>query len=186
VSPGANAGEAVGCLRFRNRLLLQEGSVTRIDWSRARQTNDLMDLPAGITFGGELRVVGAFAGGERLKIFAGLREGSFGAITPNPPGPGLGWDDSALLSEGLLKVVGSTPLPTISAITLADGRVDLSGRGGYPQAGFFLLTTTNLSLPMAQWTVFETNSFDAAGLFSFSLEFVPDTPQRFYRLQYAP
>jgi hypothetical protein len=61
----------------------------------------------------------------------------------------------------------------------------MSGTGGVPNATFCLLTSTNLSLQVTNWTRLLTNQFDASGNFSITLTngVDPNRPQSFYRLQ---
>ena len=68
--------------------------------------------------------------------------------------------------------------------TLATGgNLILSGNGGTPSGNYFVLTTTNVTLPVANWSRIATNQFDATGLFNLTNQINPATPQLFYRLQ---
>lgn len=57
-----------------------------------------------------------------------------------------------------------------------------SGAAGWT---YYVLASTNLSLPLSGWTVVATNSFDGAGNFSFTNAIVPGTPGNFMRLLWA-
>lgn len=58
-----------------------------------------------------------------------------------------------------------------------------SGTNGNAGAPCYVLASTNVALPVAQWTVIETNNFDSNGNFNFTNPLDPNTPQMFYQLQ---
>jgi hypothetical protein len=66
-----------------------------------------------------------------------------------------------------LSVVARTS-PTFSPPQLSGNNLVLSGTNGPPNGTFFVLTTTNLSLPISQWSILSTNAFDTDGGFSFT------------------
>lgn len=77
----------------------------------------------------------------------------------------------------------ATATPMISSISLNGPDVVLAGSNGLAQWPYLLLTSTNLSAPMAGWTVAGTNTFDAAGDFVVTNPASPAAPELFYRLQ---
>src|SRR5205823_9422121 len=106
--------------------------------------------------------------------------GAFAAIVPPMPGSGLAWDISGL-TNGTLKVM-TAPRPTITAITLSGANVVISGSNGVPNGPYYVLTTTNVAAPLANWTRLATNAFSASGSFSFTNAPVA-AGQRFFALQ---
>lgn len=48
---------------------------------------------------------------------------------------------------------------------------------------YFALTTTNLSLPVSQWTPFYTNTFDAFGNFACTNIVLSSAPQKYFTVQ---
>jgi cytochrome c peroxidase len=52
---------------------------------------------------------------------------------------------------------------------------------GVPRWTYYVLATTNVALPLADWQVTDTNSFDGAGNFSF-VDSTSGGSQKFYRL----
>ncbi len=46
----------------------------------------------------------------------------------------------------------------------------------------YLLTSTNLSLPFANWTIVATNTFDDSGHFTFTNFMNPNLPRSYYLL----
>lgn len=59
----------------------------------------------------------------------------------------------------------------------------LSGSGGKAYGVYFVLSTTNLSLPLNEWAPVATNQFDADGNFTFTNPVTATTPQQFFQLQ---
>jgi hypothetical protein len=58
----------------------------------------------------------------------------------------------------------------------------INGTNGTPFNPVFLLTSTNLTLPMANWMHLDTNSFDFIGNVSFTNATRSGEPHRYYRL----
>jgi hypothetical protein len=80
-------------------------------------------------------------------------------------------------------VVAPASPPHIGAVHLIETNLVLSGAGGVPGWPFYVRASTNLALPLEQWTVLRTNVFDAQGGFVITNSRTPDAPQQFYRLQ---
>lgn len=73
--------------------------------------------------------------------------------------------------------------PSINQTLSQDGNLLITGTGGQPNAPYSILTSTNISLPPAQWAPIGSNSFDGAGTFTFTSAPAPNSPQLYYRLQ---
>jgi len=84
--------------------------------------------------------------------------------------------NSSPASAVLLRALIATPL-------LQSNLLVLSGSGGQPGRPYYVLSSTNLSLPATQWTPVGTNSFDGNGLFRFTNSQDPSSPQLYYLLQ---
>jgi hypothetical protein len=99
-------------------------------------------------------------------------------VRTNPPAsyrPG----DTARTGTGVIRV---SPVPGLQ-LASAGGQLVLSGSNGLPLSNYYLLTTTNVALPLAQWTlVAVTNAFDANGRFSVNFPAAGSACQ-FYLLQ---
>ena len=65
---------------------------------------------------------------------------------------------------------------------LPNGMV-MSGSGGPANANYYLLSSSNLTLPLANWTRLVTNQFDATGGFTYTNALNQNSAQWFYRLQ---
>lgn len=59
--------------------------------------------------------------------------------------------------------------PVMVQIQFQGGNLNVSGTGGSANATYYVLGSTNLALPMAQWTVLSTNQFDGSGNFNSSV-----------------
>ena len=68
-------------------------------------------------------------------------------------------------------------------IGLAGDKLILGGSGGVTNGTYYVLTSTNLSAPMVNWTRLLTNRFDASGNFNFTNALNANAPQSFYLLQ---
>ena len=177
-------GTSIGKLALGGTVVLQGTNVMELD--RSQGTNDVLQGGASITYGGTLTLVNlgaALQAGDSFKLFsAGSYLGSFSAVQPATPGPGLRWNLSALNTTGTISVM-SVPQPGITNIAVADGNLTVSGGNGVPGGEYWVLTAADLGLPAASWTPALTNVFDSNGGFSFTVPVNPGEPQRFFRLQ---
>lgn len=100
-----------------------------------------------------------------------------GSLTGTPvlgatPG-GLGFtyqlDTSTAGSVNLIVSAPAPPAPPVfGGIVLSNGNLVISGSGGPTNGTYYVLTSTNISAPLSQWTPVATNMFDAAGNFVFT------------------
>ena len=185
LSPGTNG---IGALSVAGNVALSGTTAMDLDKTAGVLSNDVLTNVATLTLGGtlQLNVTGdtALAAGDSFSLFsAGSITGSFASITPPAPGAGLQWDTTQL-SSGILKVATASPTgPTIGGISVSNGQIVLSGTGGIATSNYYVLATTNLSLPVSSWTSLGTNTFDQSGSFSFTNAVDPAAPQRFYLIQ---
>ncbi|HWD19455.1 MAG TPA: autotransporter-associated beta strand repeat-containing protein [Verrucomicrobiae bacterium] len=181
VSPGFSS---VATLTVTNAVTLQ-GTVN-MDLDGANSTNDVITTRASITFGGVLNLVnisGPLTTGSSFKLFkAASYSGSFASVTPATPGAGQAWDTSLLASSGVLSVKAGSAPPTFNGPTFDGNTLTLSGSGGPSSGNYYVLTTTNIGLPLSSWTRLATNSFDSNGHFTFT-NGVTGSPQRFFQIE---
>ncbi len=90
-------------------------------------------------------------------------------------------EDSAPASAVPLAAV-TTP-PVISNIQIIGGNLVMTGTNGTAGGNCFVLATTNLTQPMANWSFIATNQFGAGGAVIFTNPLNPNSPQTFYRLR---
>ena len=79
--------------------------------------------------------------------------------------------------------VASVIPPVIGGVNISGGNLIFGGTGGTPDAVYYVLSATNVSLPPTQWTPVRTNQFDALGNFDFTNGIDFSQPQIFYRLR---
>ena len=125
------------------------------------------------------------ASGQSYKLFdAPTYSGAF--ITVNLPSlsSNLTWTNT-LSANGSVAVQSVPTWQSVQfgTMTYSSSQMVLSGSGGTPNGAYLVLTTTNVGLPTASWTVAATNHFDASGNFAFTNAISSAIPQRFFILQ---
>ncbi len=181
-------GNAFGVLTFSNSLTLASGGTCLIAISKSPTTNDQVRVLGSLAYGGTLMVNNAGinppVAGDSFKLFnAGSYAGAFSRIIPLTPAPGLAWDSSGLATNGTLKVVTITFQSHIDAVTLAASNLVFSGSGGTVGGAYRVLASTNLFVPMSEWTPVASNFFDLNGGFAFTNAVTAGFPDWYYTLQ---
>ena len=75
------------------------------------------------------------------------------------------------------------PPPIVNGVRLASGSLVISGTNGTAGAIYYVLTTTNLAVPLTNWTILSTNQFGPGGSLNFTNLLNPAAPQTYYRLR---
>jgi autotransporter-associated beta strand protein len=189
LSPG-NDTTPTATLRLANSVNLAGTVALEVFKSGGVFFADAISNVTTLTIGGTLQLYvdvtsQPFATGDAIKLFdAANYAGAFGSIQPATPGAGLAWDVSSLAVNGTLKVVDAAPpAPEIEGVTVSGGNLVISGTGGASGGTYYVLTSTNVALPLANWARVTTNLFDSAGGFSVTNAANPNVPQQFYLLQ---
>jgi hypothetical protein len=60
----------------------------------------------------------------------------------------------------------------------------MSGTNGFANATFYLLGSSNATLPLSQWTSLATNVFSTNGSFDVTNTINSGAPQQFFIIQY--
>jgi hypothetical protein len=96
--------------------------------------------------------------------------------------------DSSAVPHGFVVGKPTLPavLPIITAFYLVSRDFTMNASNGIPGAPYAILATTNLALPLTQWTTIETNSFDSNGGFMVTKALNPAIPFTFYIVQESP
>ncbi|HEY1787403.1 MAG TPA: NPCBM/NEW2 domain-containing protein [Verrucomicrobiae bacterium] len=182
-------GGGLTALVFSNNLTLEAGSTTLIEIDKSvSPTNDSAQVAGTLTYGGTLVVtnIGAvpFAAGDSFKLFSAVNYlGAFTGVAPAIPAVNLAWNTNGL-GNGVLSVVSMpTARPQFSGISARESTFVFSGGKGVPYWTYYVLASTNPGLPLAEWIRVSTNSFDAAGNFSFTNAAWPGMPETFYLLK---
>jgi len=183
LSPGTNG---IGTLSAAGNVTLAGTTALDLDKTAGVLSNDVLTNVTTLALGGalQLNLTGdPLTVGDSFNVFsAGSITGAFTSITP-APGAGLQWDTTQLAS-GILKVATASPTgPTFGNISVSGGQIVLNGTGGIATSNYYVLASTNLSLPVSSWTSLGTNTFGDSGNFSFTNAVDPSVPQRFYLIQ---
>lgn len=86
--------------------------------------------------------------------------------------------DQVALASGLAEQP-----PVIHNVVARNGQFIFSGTNGFAGDTYYVLSSTNLALPVSRWTRAATNTFGRTGSFSATNGLPVNTPQLFYRLQ---
>lgn len=185
LAPGDAAVASFGALTVAPTLDLQPGCTTLVHVASSPATNDLTTALERLTLSGTLVVSNAgavaLADGDVFRLFNSTNIlGAFDRIIPARPGPGLAWDTSLLNSSGILRAVNI--IPRINLLSWQENGLALGGAGGLGNAPYYVLSATNVAVPLGQWSRVATDAFSASG--EFSISNVPDSnsPSRFFRL----
>ena len=117
----------VSTLKTNGNLILQEGATLKVKASvntSGKNVNDKFKIGGNITHNGDTILVDVaedytIAAGDELSIFtvSGKQTGSY-VLQTNAPGKNITWDDSRLLSDGVLVVKDVTA--SIKAVEISD------------------------------------------------------------------
>lgn len=188
LSPG-NAVTPIESLNISGNLTLAGTSVMDLNKTGLTTASDSFDNVSTLTLGGtlQLNITGdPLSAGDVFFLYSfASASGAFTQITPSTPGAGLLWDASQLAADGTLRVV-SAPRPEVSDVSQSGGNLVLNGTGGTAGEEYYVLCSSDASLPLSQWTRFSTNMFDANGNFNVTIPVDLNSPQRFYVLELAP
>lgn len=180
-------GPSVGTLTIGSALTLSPASSNVLDLGKSPLTNDLVIVGAPLSYAGSLVVAcsssNQLAAGDSFRLFsAPSYGGAFSSYTLPFLNAGLAWDSSGLAVDGSIKVVSVSP-PQIAQVVQVGSNLVISGSGGTPGAEYFVLSSTNASLPLVQWTRSSTNRFDATGQFVFTNAIAGGESQQFFILE---
>jgi hypothetical protein len=73
--------------------------------------------------------------------------------------------------------------PRITQLSLAGTNLVWSGTGGAAASSYTILTSTNLTLPRANWPALATGVFDTNGNFSVTNAVFASSPPRYYLIR---
>ena len=184
LSPGTNSS-TTGTLTMSNSVTLNTGANLVMQLKKSALTNDLLVVHSNLALNGTLTMTnlsGTLTEGDSFKILsAGSFSGNFAALNLPSLAYGLGWKTNTVATNGVLTVINIQP--RFATISLVGTNVIFSGTNGAAGASYYLLGSTNLTLPLANWTRMATNLFDVAGGFCITNAMVPSRPMEFYRLQ---
>jgi autotransporter-associated beta strand protein len=189
LAPG-NTNTPMATLSISNTLVLAGTTTMDLNKSGTTLTSDLITNISTLSLGGTLQLNAtgdALAAGDAFKIFSfAAANGAIAAFDPPTPGDGLMWDTSTLKTDGKIRVsVAQASRPGIGSILLSGGKVILTGTNGSASGNYYVLSSTNVALPLSSWTSIGTDVFNN-GNFGFTNSIDPSAKQEFYIIQQAP
>jgi hypothetical protein len=168
-----------------------EGS-TYLKLDPANNTNDVVAAGTMLTIGGTLNVtnISDFTlGVGQSQVFKVLNAPTYvdnSVSVQLPTIAGISWDTTQLAVNGTITANSTvTPTPVITSISLSGTTLTINATNGPASGSYALLQSTNVALPLNQWTPVFTNNFDGSGdIINLSTNIVdPNLPQTFYILQ---
>jgi fibronectin-binding autotransporter adhesin len=187
IAPGGVG--AIGALTVAGNVSLSGNA--EMDVSATPVTNDVLSAGGAITYGGTLtvgNVAGTLALGNSFTLFkAAGYSGIFTATNLPALNAGLVWNWNPATATLSIVQGGSVPptvSPVIKGFSIAGANATISGTNAQAGATYYLLTSTNLLLPVSQWTAVATNVAAGANNFSFieTNAVTPNSPKQFYIL----
>jgi autotransporter-associated beta strand protein len=182
---------STGTLTVTNAVTLNGTTQIQISHGSIPNVTELISEDA-ITNSGALIVTnigGALQGGDTFTLFSATSYvGTFSSVTLPTLAGSQSWNTSNLYINGTISVVGSAAPLSFSSITTSGKNIVLSAVGGTPGGPVSVLTSTNLQLPLSQWSTLTTGNFDSNGDFSYTVTGALSSgkPQQFYILQVQP
>jgi autotransporter-associated beta strand protein len=174
-------GNSVGTLTFSNALTLAAGSVQNFELGATNASDQVIVLGA-LSLGGTLNVtnLAGFGAGTYTLFTAASVSGAL-TLGSAPAGYTCALSNSTAAVQLVVTSTNAVP-PVFTSAGAASGAVIFSGSNGSPLGNYLVLGSTNIVLPMSNWTRLATNQFDANGLFNFTNVPGADS-QKFFRLQ---
>jgi autotransporter-associated beta strand protein len=192
LAPGEGISTAGTTLTINNNLTLNDGCTNIMQVSHNNQNSDQVVSSGTINYGGTLTVVtnagdAPFAMGDTFTLFNSTSAsygGSFSATNLPPLSAGLTWNTSNLSVNGTVSVVTTAP-PSFSGIQVSGSDLVLNAINGTPGGPVTVLSSTNLTVPLASWTVVTAGNFDGSGNFSYTVSGALSSglPQQYYILR---
>jgi autotransporter-associated beta strand protein len=172
----------IGTCFINNTLTLNPGSTTAMALTPA--SNDQIAGLTGVTYGGALVITNtstnALVVGDIYKLFNCAVPGAsnFSSVTIVPSGAG-----TFNPTNGTLTIIPSAPPapPVMNAPSLVNGNVVVTGTGTAGNS-YTLLSTTNLTIPLANWVTNASGVFDGSGAFTNAIP-VTNGPALFFQLR---
>ena len=176
-------------MTFSNNLSMSLSSTIAMDVSLdTGATNDFIRVVGMNNYAGTLQLanigVTALTNGASFKLFSnGSFGGNFASISGSP-GPGMSWSFNP--TNGIATVVSvPKPQPRFTHVGVNGTTLTVNATNGAPNTSVVLLQTTNLAVPLIQWSPVLTNVFDSNGNLNMSTNIVtPGRAREFYILRY--
>jgi autotransporter-associated beta strand protein len=180
VAPGTNS---IGTLTVSNNVTFNAGGKAAFRVNLTNSLNDELVVENTLTYGGTVIItrLGAqvFTNGTVLKLFdAATYVAGPVAIQPTSPAPGLMWDASHLAVDGTLRVATTIPPILANPVRQPDGNISFQINGTLGE-GYSVRGTTNITLPLATWTILQSGTITTTP-YGFTDLTATNYPLRFY------
>lgn len=164
-----NPGDGIGTLTVTTNITLGGTLIMELNRTNSPATNDML-AASTIEMGGTLTVTNRgpdLHTGDTFQLFSVPATGAF-AVTNLPATTANGsityvWTNKLAIDGTIQVLVGAPNLtlitnsPAITNFSLSGANVVISGTNGQPNGTCFLLESTNLAAPRAQWKTVATN-----------------------------
>ena len=185
VMPGFSNAPAL--LTVTNAATLSGTTLVNLD--RTNSPNSGCLAAAAITYGGTLAVTNIgppLQTGDTFKLFSGTLSGSFTVTNLPALAPGLAWVTTNLNVDGTIRIAGQALPPQLGPIQVHGTTNIISGTGGTAGATYHVLTSTDVAVPLAQWTAVATNTFAADGSFTYTNSTATNATQFYAVVELVP
>jgi autotransporter-associated beta strand protein len=183
LAPGSP--NATGTLTVSGDAALNGTTTMKLDKTDA--TNDILSVDGTLTYGGTLNVTnvsGTLAAGDSFTLFnAANSSGSFSITNLPALNAGLAWTNNGSGNWSVVSVAAPVSYLAITSFSLAGTNLMFGGTN--QGAGtYYVLTSTNVALPLTNWTAIATNVLNGSGTFTLTATNVvnPNAAQEFYIL----
>lgn len=177
-------GASIGTLTISGNLNLAGNLVVEVDKS-VSPSNDVVNVSGAIvnTGTGVISVSnlgGALAVGDNFKLF---NQAVPGGDSMSVSGAGVVWANH-LAVDGSIQVAGlSVPQPRIVSTTVSGSNLVFSGTNGVAGNPFQVVSSTDVTAAISNWTQVSSGNFDGTGNFSVTNAINANEPQRYFRLR---
>lgn len=174
-------GNSTGTLTIGDGLVLGDGSILNFELGTV---SDSVNVTGDLTLGGTLNITnlsGCGVGAYTLFTYGGQL--SLGHLTFGTKPAGYNYTLNISTPGQVKLIVAPTTQPSFSNLAMSGNNLVLGGNNGVPLGNYYLIGSTNLALPVTNWTRVATNQFDATGSFTFTNVLNLNSSQWFYRLQ---
>jgi autotransporter-associated beta strand protein len=178
---------AIGTLTINNSLTLNGNLFFKVNKSLSpSQSNDIAVVTGTLANGGTGTLTVSNAGpalvvGDKFKLF---NQAVANSSALGVSGGGVLWANN-LQVDGSISVTSLTvPTPVINSVILQDNGTNLvfSGTNGTAGGAYSVLSSTNLTTPLANWVLEASGTFNGTG-FSYTNIITPDVPVKFLLLR---
>ena len=189
ISPGGtiSPGSGIGRIIFTNNAPVLRGiALMEISQNGSIATNDVLLVNAAITYAGSLLVSNlgpsTLTIGKNFRLFnATSYAGAFTNISLPTPPTGLLWTNK-LLVDGSIELI-SGGVAVFNTVTTSGTNMIFTVTLGTPGGTYKILTATNLTIPVINWTTNSSGTFDGGGNATITNGMSKTTPTRFFRVR---